>query len=115
MVHLRSKIQVQALIRRAEANGAFALVRSSGDDDAGSVLVLVNRLDGTAALLGPARDTDFNRVWEYVCAPATKYAQVENVLAKRLAFDPDIWVVEIEDRKGRHFLVEDVLSLSPNV
>jgi hypothetical protein len=31
-------------------------------------------------------------------------ASVEERLAKEIRFDPDVWVVETEDRAGRHFL-----------
>ncbi|PHR60933.1 MAG: hypothetical protein COA47_06960 [Robiginitomaculum sp.] len=106
---LRSSILVQALIRRAESNGAFAMVRRHGDDDAGSVLVLVNTLDGYACLYGPSRDEDFNRVWECLSAPQTTESAIEETLKKRLRVDPDLWVVEIEDKKGRHFLTEKVI------
>jgi hypothetical protein len=29
---------------------------------------------------------------------------VEERLAKEIRFDPDAWIVETEDRAGRHFL-----------
>ncbi len=109
---LRSSILVQALIRRAMANGAFAVVRQHGDDDAGSVLVLVNSLDGAAQLFGPARDEDFNRVWEYLCPPSSTYGEAEATITQRLRFDPDLWVVEIEDKAARNFLTEKILDHS---
>jgi hypothetical protein len=31
-------------------------------------------------------------------------ASIEERLAKEVRFDPDAWIVEIEDRAGRHFL-----------
>jgi hypothetical protein len=31
-------------------------------------------------------------------------AAVDDRLAKEIQFDPDAWIVEIEDRAGRHFL-----------
>jgi hypothetical protein len=31
-------------------------------------------------------------------------ADVEAYLTRQLRFDPDIWIVEVEDRAGRHFL-----------
>jgi hypothetical protein len=110
MTMLRSSILVQALIRRAQVAGAFVLVRQHGDDDAGSVLVLVNTLDGRARLLGPARDADFNRVWGHECEDGAPYELAETILQKRMGQDPDIWVVEIEDRQGRHFLTEKILD-----
>jgi len=36
-------------------------------------------------------------------APAPD-ADLEARLVKELKFDPDVWVVEVEDRQGRHFL-----------
>lgn len=107
---LRSQVLVQALLRRAQVAGAIAVVRQHGDDDAGSVLVLVNTLDGKAKLYGPTRDHDFNRAWECLSPAGTDYHQLENKLDQRLGSDPDLWVVEIEDRQGRHFLVESVLK-----
>jgi hypothetical protein len=31
-------------------------------------------------------------------------ADVEAYLGRELKFDPDIWIVEVEDRAGHHFL-----------
>lgn len=109
MADLISQILVQALIRRAQVQGAFALVREHGDDNAGSVLVLVNTLDGKASLFGQTRNSNYDRVWENLCQPGTDYKAAEEILSRRLKSDPDLWVVEIEDRKGRHFLTEDIL------
>jgi hypothetical protein len=109
MTDLTSQILVQALMRRAQVQGAFALVREHGDDDAGSVLVMINTLDGKATLFGQTRDENYQRVWENLCQAGTDYTQVEAILDKRLQQDRDLWVVEIEDRKGRNFLTEAVL------
>ncbi|MBL1430281.1 MAG: DUF1491 family protein [Robiginitomaculum sp.] len=109
MDDLISQILVQALIRRAQVQGAFALVREHGDDDAGSVLVMINTLDGKANLFGQTRDDNYDRVWENLCPPATDYMKVEAILDRRLKQDRDLWVVEIEDKKGRNFLTEAVL------
>jgi hypothetical protein len=35
--------------------------------------------------------------------PATD-ADIEAYLARQLHYDPDVWVVEVDDRAGRHFL-----------
>ncbi|MBL4616587.1 MAG: DUF1491 family protein [Robiginitomaculum sp.] len=109
MTDLRSQILVQALIRRAQVQGAFALVRDHGDDDAGSVLVMINTLDGKANLFGQTRDEGYNRVWENLCPSGTDYRKVEAILTNRLKQDRDLWVVEIEDKNGRNFLTEAVL------
>jgi hypothetical protein len=38
-----------------------------------------------------------------VALPAAD-AEVEAYLAREVKFDPDVWIVEIEDRAGRNFL-----------
>jgi hypothetical protein len=58
----------------------------------------------------PAPQTayDDSRPFERVFTPssATPVAEqaIEERLAKEIRFDPDVWIVEIEDKAGRHFL-----------
>ena len=61
---LSTDIWVGALIRRAEAGGAFAAVVRKGDARAGAVLVKVlNRPAGTARLYAEATRMDGERIW----------------------------------------------------
>lgn len=113
MWELKAKLQVQALIRRAESAGAFVAVVASGDRDAGTILVQVNSLDGKAALYGQTRDEDFHRIWEVLLPPGTPETAVAELTMRRRRTDPDLWVVEIEDRQRRHFLSEKVLGPDP--
>jgi len=109
MSQLKSKIWVQALIRTAEVGGASAYVMRSGDPDAGTVLVKVSLLDGHAKLYTAARDFEGHRLWTQPLGvdPAPEQ-DVDAYTARRHDSDPDIWVIEIEDRQGRHFLTEPV-------
>ena len=105
---LSTDIWVSALIRRAEIGGGFGVVARKGDPRAGAVLVKVlNRSDGTARLYSEATRMDGERVWMQP-APSTDEPDLDRYIERALKVDPDLWVVEIEDKEGRHFLVEPV-------
>jgi len=105
---LSTDIWVGALIRRVEIGGGFAVVARKGDPRAGAVLVKVlNRSDGSARLLAEATRGDGDRVWMEPVA-SHEERELDAYAARAARIDPDVWVVEIEDREGRHFLVEPV-------
>ena len=105
---LSTDVWVGALIRRAELGGAFAAVARKGDPRAGAVLVkAVNRTDGQVRLYAEATRADGDRIWMQPVA-STEEAELDAYVQRSLRIDPDLWVVEIEDRQGRHFLTEDV-------
>lgn len=112
MDELKTEFWASALIRRAEIAGAFAGVVRKGDADAGAVLVKVATLDGKARLYGPARNGEGERIWLDLSAGSLGdvEADVDAYVRKRREGDPDVWVIEIEDRQGRHFLMEPVDS-----
>lgn len=105
---LSSDLWVSALIRRAEIEGAYATVVKKGDDRAGSVIVKVfDTSNRTAKLYTEAFGPDGDRLW---IQPVTSESESEldAYIARQRGYDPDLWVVEIEDRQGRHFITEKV-------
>ena len=105
---LSTDIWVGALIRRAELSGAAAVVVRKGDPRAGAVLVKVfNSETRTARLYAEATRMDGDRVWMQP-RPTEDEAELDAYAQKAARIDPDLWVVEIEDRQGRDFLVEPV-------
>ncbi|MBV9509934.1 MAG: DUF1491 family protein, partial [Caulobacteraceae bacterium] len=105
---LASDVWVGALIRRAELAGAFAVVARKGDARAGAVLVkTLDRRKGEARLYAEAVRGDGERVWMQP-APGRDEAELDAYIARAARIDPDLWVVEIEDAEGRHFLIEKV-------
>jgi hypothetical protein len=105
---LSTDIWVSALIRRAELSGAFAMVIRKGDARAGAVLVKVlNRPEGTAKLYAEATRLDGERVWMQP-ANSEQEPDLDAYIERAVRVDPDVWVVEIDDRQGRHFLTEPV-------
>ena len=105
---LSTDIWAGALIRRAELGGAFATVVRKGDPRAGAVLVkVVDRRAGVARLYSEATRGDGERVWMQPVNSQTE-ADLDAYVERAVRVDPDLWVVEIEDVQGRHFLVEAV-------
>ena len=111
-MRLKSGIWVSAYLRRCAVEGVDAVLRRRGADEAGAIFIKVNRLDGTGTLYGPAPQAAFDearpaeRLFTAILGgkePAPD-ADIEARLAREIKFDPDIWIVEMEDRAGRNFL-----------
>jgi len=109
-MRLRSDFFVSALIRKAETQGAVAMQRRRGAAEAGAIFVKVDRLDGSAALYGPASQSEVapegvDRLFARLHADDWRDSpDIEARLKREIAFDPDLWIVEIEDRAGRCFV-----------
>lgn len=116
MERLPTKVWVDALVRRAQVAGAAAFVLQSGDEERGDVLVKVARLDGTAAVYTPTMNLDGDRIFLdlIVQGIGPDEAGVDTYVRKARDRDRDLWVVEIEDRDGHHFLTEPVESPEPD-
>jgi hypothetical protein len=104
---LKTAIRVAALIRRAQAAGAFALVARKGDPDAGALAVRVvsgGVVGGLVRLFVESRDEEGRAIWrEPLGSPYTE-EKADEYVARERRIDPDLWVVEIADREGRTFL-----------
>ena len=108
MVRLKSAIYVQALMRRCEVAGAGAYLVRRGAEEAGAVFLKVNRLDGTCMVLSPARRGE-ERIWTRPLGERSEEARASEYFTRQVRFDPDIWIVEIEDREGRPFVDEPIV------
>ena len=110
MARLKAELWIKAQIRICEVAGAQAFVTRRGDETAGAILVKVNRLDGHAMLLEPATAADGSRAWMRVTGPEfVPEADADAAILRAVKRDPDLWVLEIEDRAGRHFLTESLI------
>ena len=93
-------------------------MRRRGAEEAGAVFIKINRLDGTGTLYAPAPQSAFDEAKpaERIFAAAlggerpAADADIEARLVKEIRFDPDVWIVEVEDRAGRTFLDRDVIA-----
>ena len=100
---LKTRLRVQAVLRRLDGDLVPAAVRRSGDPDAGALLVKVDRRDGTASVFSQTRDMEGRPAWLAATGPEpVADADAESYIARELRFDPDLWVVEVEDPSGRN-------------
>ena len=108
-MRLKSEIWVKAYLRRCQGEGLAAVLVRRGDADAGAIYIKVSRLDGTALLYGPApaglEEAREERRWQPCLErETTPETEADAYLERQVEFDPDIWIVTVEDRLGRHFL-----------
>jgi hypothetical protein len=109
IARLKAGIFVRALIRRAEVAGAQAYVARHGAEEAGAVIIKIARLDGTCLVLDQARRGEGELVWVKPLGDSADEARAKQFFEKQIRFDPDLWIVEIEDREGRTFVDEPVV------
>ncbi|HVV63866.1 MAG TPA: DUF1491 family protein [Rhizomicrobium sp.] len=106
---LKSGIFVRALIRRAERQGAQAYVARKGSEEAGAIFLKVSRLDGTCVVLSQARGSEGEAIWARALGESADEARAAAYFERQTKFDPDLWIVEIEDREGRAFVDERIV------
>ena len=106
---LKAGIFVRALIRRAQVAGASAYVARKGNEEAGAVIIKVSRLDGACLILNQARAGEGELVWVRPLGEWTYEGRAKAWFDKQIKFDPDLWIVEIEDREGRTFVDEKIV------
>ena len=106
---LKAGIFVRALIRRVEVAGAQAFVARHGSEEAGAVVIKIARLDGTCLVLDQARRGEGELVWVKPLGDSADDGRARAFFEKQIRFDPDLWIVEIEDREGRTFVDEPIV------
>ena len=114
-MRVKTEIWVKAYLRRCMSEGCAGYVVASGDDHAGAVFIHIDNLDGGHWLFGPAPaglfETSDERRW-CSCFPQSPVTveQTNSYLADQKRYDPDLWIVELEDKLGRHFLDDQLVE-----
>ena len=110
---LKSRIWVQAQIRMCDLAHLPVYVVSRGDPDAGVIILRLNRLDGTCHLFTQARTAAGERAWTKASGADAEGrledAAADAYIARQRKFDPDLWVIEIEDPERRYLLDADIV------
>ncbi|NIA67148.1 DUF1491 family protein [Pelagibius litoralis] len=100
---LPSELWIKAHIKRCIVDGIPATVVHRGEKNSGTLILKINQLEAGCKVLSQARNLDGDLAW----MPALGGGLVEESAAdayidRAVTRDPDVWVVEIEDREGRH-------------
>lgn len=101
---------MSALIRRVEVAGSFAAVVFKGDADRGDVIVKSVAGRDQARGYVTARSIEGERIFEDLRCRSIESTEtaIDAYVERVRRYDPDLWVIEIEDRDLRHFLTETV-------
>lgn len=106
---LTAGLWVSAYLTRLRLADIPAYVTAKGDAEAGAVVVKVALLDGTARAWERRSDLMSGaRAW-FLLAEGPE-SEVDALVGRTRARDPDLWVIELEDRQGRTLLDEDGLA-----
>ncbi|MEP3686097.1 MAG: DUF1491 family protein [Sulfitobacter dubius] len=109
MPRLTARFWVDAYLTRLRLQDIPAFVVAHGDDTGGAVLVKLATLDGSAMLFQRSFDLmTGDRKWVELASGDER--EVDQTVARQRSFDPDLWVIEVEDRAGRHLLDEPGLA-----
>ena len=106
---LPTDLWVMGHIRAADAQGVTMMVLRKGDRSRGTVLLKINLLDRRFFVLAQVR-RDERLVWSRATGPdPVDEAAADAYIARQVKYDPDLWVIEVEDRQGRHWFDGAVL------
>ena len=114
-MRVKSEVWVRAYLRRCQAEGVPIVIVRRGDEAAGAIFICIDKLDGTVSLYGPAPtgsvESETDRRW--VSCFGSRWvsaAEADRYLAREREFDPDLWILEVEDKGGRHFLGDSAIE-----
>lgn len=109
MARLATSVWVSAYLTRLSLAGIYAHVARKGDETAGAVAIKVATMDGRASFFTRAFGAEGTAGW-HAQAESAPEQEVDAALARQRRYDPDLWVIEVEDPRGRHLLGEPGLE-----
>lgn len=103
MAKLTADFWVHAHIALLQGHHIPSYVIRRGDASSGAILVRLNYLDGTSQVFAQGYDPQGRTGWRALSEKQSD-ADIETILAQQISYDMDVWILEIEDHKGRHYL-----------
>lgn len=102
---LPARLEVAALIRLAQNGGGFAAVLKSGEDTAGTILLVLTEKGENPRVYERMPSADGSRAWH-----CSKVQNVENkqefsdYLDRRGNQDSDLWIIELDIANGERLI-----------
>lgn len=108
---LSASIEATSLIRRAQAAGDFGAILRKGDAERGAILIVVRRRGSLAGCLERTLSPEGLYRWEGVGPGASDGdGELEEFLKKRVRFDEDLWLIELDIAQAERFIAETTSS-----
>lgn len=104
MSRVKSEIRVMAHLRRCQGEGAYGVIVRRGDPDAGAIAVKIYAGARQARLIVQSTSLDGEQIWRDSFSSLQDEHLIDERLAREIAMDPDLWIVEIEGCDGCGFL-----------
>lgn len=102
---LTTGLWVMAQVRLCDRAFMPATVVRRGDPDAGTVLLKLNCFEAGVTVYTQASTMDEGPAWSRGTGPSpVTEPEADAYIARQVQYDPDVWVLEIEDRKGQYKL-----------
>ena len=104
---LPAHIEATALIRQAEAGGGFGTILQKGDADRGALILMIARRGVHHAFLERTLSPDGSYRWQQVGpAAGAEASALAEWSQKRVRFDEDLWLIELDIAEPERFIVE---------
>ncbi len=103
---LASGVVAAGLLRLAEQAGGFGTVLRKGDADAGSIILLLTERGKPMSTLERLLQPGGSYRWMEAPGVAKNPDEVDKFLEKRIRFDPDLWILELDTASAERFAAE---------
>lgn len=102
---LPARLEVAALIRLAQNGGGFAAVLKSGEETAGTILLVLTENGANTRLYERMPQVDGSRAWHCSKIQDTENKQdFYDYLDRRGGQDQDLWIVELDIANGERLI-----------
>lgn len=108
---LKAKLFIHAAIRRCDMEAIPIMVVRKGDEDAGTILVKVNRGQGFVDIWTQVRDGLGRLCWMRASGTdPVDECRADTLIAKARDVDWDLWVVELDSPSGKVPFIDRVFG-----